>query len=99
MQNKFRINKINAKEEVEITIKEIKAIKAQLVETTGTNLLQQGMPRNLKLSYVRMSHTLSRKTILTILNLSWPKSKEKILASLLTATTMKMNSKYCKPLP
>ena len=27
------------------------------------------------------------------------KSKEKILKSLLTATTMKMNSKYCKPSP
>ena len=46
-----------------------------------------------------MSHILSRKTILTIRNLSWPKSKEKILTSLLTATTMKMNSKYSKPWP
>ena len=27
------------------------------------------------------------------------KTKEKILTSLLTATTMKMNSKYCKPSP
>ena len=41
------------------------------------------------------AHTLSRKTMLTIRNLSWPKSKAKILTSLLTATTM--NSKYCKP--
>ena len=32
-----------------------------------------------------------------IQNLSWPKSKEKILTSLLTVTRMKMNSKYCKP--
>ena len=29
----------------------------------------------------------------------WPKSMEKILTSPLTATTMKMNSKYCKPSP
>ena len=44
----------------------------------------------------RDSHILSRKTMLTIRNVSWPKSKEKILTSLLTATTIKMNSKYCK---
>ena len=28
-----------------------------------------------------------------------PKSKEKILTSLLTETTMKIDSKYCKPSP
>ena len=73
MGNDFRIKKINAKEEVEFhnTVKEINAIKTQLVVTV------------------------------TIRNLSWPKSKEKILTSLLTATTMKMktNSKNCKPSP
>ena len=30
---------------------------------------------------------------------NYAKSKEKILKSLLKAATMKMNSKYCKPLP
>ena len=45
------------------------------------------------------NHILSRKTMLTIRNLSWPKLKEKILTSLLTATTMNMNSKHCKPSP
>ena len=99
MQNEFRINKINAKEEVEFYSNEINAIKTQLVVTTGTNLLQHQMPRNLKLSHVPKSHTLSRETILTIQNLSWPKSKEKILTSLLTATMMKMNLKYCQPSP
>ena len=76
-------------------MKEINGIKTQLVVTTGTNLI----PRNLKLSHVPRSHTLLRKTMLTIRNPSWPKSKEKILTSLLTATTMKTNSKYCKPFP
>ena len=54
-------------------MKEINAIKTQLVMTTGTNLLQHRLPRNLKLSYVPKSHTLSRKTMLTIRNLSWAK--------------------------
>ena len=31
--------------------------------------------------------------------INYAKSKEKILTSLLTATTMNMNSKYCKPSP
>ena len=93
MGNEFRINKTNAKEEVEFHSKGINAIKTQLVVTTGTNLLQHRIPRNLKLSHVPKFHTLSRKTILTIRNLCWAKSKEKILTSLLTATTMKMNSK------
>ena len=53
-------------------IKEINAIKTQLVEATGTNLFQHWMQKNSKLN----------------------KSE---LTSLLTATTMKMNSKYCKP--
>ena len=74
-------------------------IKTQLPETSGTNLLQHRMPRNLKLSHVPKSHTLSRETILTIRNLSWLKSKDKILTSLLTATTMKMNMKYCQASP
>jgi len=51
------------------------------VVATGTNLLQHRMPRNLKLSHAPKSHTLSRKTMLTIRN-SWPKSKEKLLTSL-----------------
>ena len=51
-------------------IKEINAIKTQLVVTTGTNLFQHWMQKHSKLN----------KTELT---------------SLLTATTMKMNSKYC----
>ena len=55
-------------------IKEINAIKTQLVVTTGTNLFQHWMQKHSKLN----------KTELT---------------SLLTATTMKMNSKYCKPSP
>ena len=37
MENEFRIDEINAKEEVEFTVKEINAIKTQLVVTTGTN--------------------------------------------------------------
>ena len=98
MENEFRIIKINAKEEI-FTIKEVNATKTQLIVTTATNLFQYGMPRNLTLSHVPKSHTLSRKTMLTIRNLSWPKSKEKILTSLLTATTMKVKSKYCKPSP
>ena len=53
------------------------------------------MPRNLKLSQVPKSHTLSRKTILTIRNLSWPKSKEKILTSILTATT-NLHPSFCE---
>ena len=40
------------------------------------------------------SHT-EQTGMLVDCNLSWPKSKEKILTSLLTATTMKINSKYC----
>ena len=32
--------------------------------TTGTNLIQHRIPRNVKLSHVPKSHTLSRKTIL-----------------------------------
>ena len=55
-------------------MKEINAIKRQLVVKTGTNLFQHWMQKNSKLY----------KTELT---------------SLLTATTMKMNSKYCKPSP
>ena len=98
MENEFRINKINAKEE-NFTMKDINATKTQLIATTGTNLFQYRMPRNLKVSHVPKSHTLSRKTVLTIRNLSWPKSKEKMLTSLLTATPMKVNSKYCKPSP
>jgi len=43
------------------------AITTQLVVTTGTNLFQHQMPRNLKLSHVPKSHTLSRKTMLTML--------------------------------
>ena len=54
-------------------MKEINAIKTQLVMTTGTNLLQHRMPRNLKLICVPKSHTLSRKTMLTIRSPSWPK--------------------------
>ena len=55
-------------------MKEINAIKTQLVVTTGTNLFQHRLPRNLKLSHVpKKSHTLSGKTMLTIQNLSWPK--------------------------
>ena len=53
-------------------MKEINAIKTQLVATTGTNLFQHWMQKNSKMY----------KTELT---------------SLLTATTMKMNVKYCKP--
>ena len=98
MAKEFRINKINAKEEIEFRNK-INAIKTQLVVTTGTNLFKHWMPRNLKLSHVPKSHTLSRKTVLTIRNLSWPKSEEKILTSLLTAAKMKINSKYCQPSP
>ena len=47
MANDFRsrIKKINAKEEVEI-IKEINAIKTQLVVTTRTNLFQHWMQKN-----------------------------------------------------
>ena len=75
MKNNFRMKKINTKEEVEFHyIKEINAIKTQLVVTSGTNLFQHWMQKNSKLN----------KTELT---------------SLLTATTMKMNSKYCKPSP
>ena len=48
MENEFRINKINAKGEVNFTIKEINPIKTQLEVTTGTNLFQQRMTRNLK---------------------------------------------------
>ena len=55
-------------------MKEINAIKTQLVVTTGTNLFQHWMQKNSKLN----------KTELT---------------SLLTATAMKMNSKYWKPSP
>ena len=55
-------------------MKEINAIKRQLVVKTGTNVFQHWMQNNSKLY----------KTELT---------------SLLTATTMKMNSKYCKPSP
>ena len=55
-------------------MREINAIKTQLVVTTGTNLFQYWMQKNSKLN----------KTELT---------------SLLTATTIKMNSKYCKPSP
>ena len=73
----FRINKINAKEE-NFTIKEINATETQLIVTTGRNIFQYRMPRNLKVSHVHKSHTLSRKTALTIRNLSWPKSKEKM---------------------
>ena len=78
-------------------MKDMNATKTQLIVTTGTNLFQYRMPRNLKVSHVPKSHTLSRKTMLTIRNLSWPKSKEKILTALLTAKTMKVNAKYCKP--
>ena len=67
MENNFRIKKMNAKEEAEFHLKEINAIKTQLV--------------------------------VMIRNLSWPKSKEKIVTSLLKATMMKMNAKYCKPSP
>ena len=55
-------------------IKEINAIKTQLVVTTGTNLFQHWMQKHSKLN-------------------------ENELTSLLTATSMKMNSKYCKPSP
>ena len=57
-------------------MKEINVTKTQLIVTTGKNLFQYRMPRNLKLSHVPKSHTLSRKTMLTIRNLSWPKSKD-----------------------
>ena len=67
MENDFRIKIINAKEEVEFHLKEINAIKTQLV--------------------------------VMIRNLSWPKSKEKTVISLLKMTMTKMNLKYCKPLP
>ena len=50
MENDFRIKKINAKEEVEFHNKEIKAIKTQLVVTTGTNLFQHWIQKNSKLS-------------------------------------------------
>ena len=55
-------------------MKEINAIKRQLVVKTGTNLFQHRMQKNSKLN----------KTELTLL---------------LTATTVKMNSKYCKHSP
>ena len=55
-------------------MKEINAIKKQLVVKTGRNLFQHWMQKNSKLY----------KTELT---------------SLLTATTMKMNTKYCKASP
>ena len=55
-------------------MKEINAIKTQLVVTIGTNLFQHWVQKKSKLN----------KTELT---------------SLLTATTMKMNSKCCKPSP
>ena len=51
MAKEFRINKINAKEEIEFRNK-INAIKTQLVVTTGTNLFQHRVPRNLELSHV-----------------------------------------------
>ena len=94
MINEFRINKINAKD--------IKGNSRDYDKVGGdnwTNLFQHRKPRNLKLSHVPKSHILSRKTMLTIRHLSWPKSKEKTFTSLLTATTMKMNSKYCKTSP
>ena len=50
MENDFRINKINAKEEVEFQNKEINAIKTHLVVTTGTNLFQHWMQTNSKLN-------------------------------------------------
>ena len=57
-------------------MKEINAIKRQLVVKTGTNLFHFifWMQKNSKLYKIE-------------------------LTSLLTATTMKMNSKYCKPSP
>ena len=55
------MNNINVKEEVEFH-----AIKTQLVVTIGKKLFQHMMPRNLKLSHVPKSYTLSRKTMLTI---------------------------------
>ena len=58
MENEFRINKLMQKKRYNFTVKEINAIKTQLVVTIETNLLQHWMPRNLKLSQVPKSHTL-----------------------------------------
>ena len=76
MLHEIKVLGINAKNDAknDFRIKEIKAIKTQLVVTTGTNLFQHWMQTNSKLN----------KTKLT---------------SLLTATTMKMNTKYWKPSP
>ena len=50
MENDFQRKKINAKED--FTIKVINAIKTQLVVTTGTNLFQHWITRNLKLNKI-----------------------------------------------
>ena len=50
--------------------------------TTGTNLFQQRLPRNLKtelcaqVSYSVEKAQARKRTVLMIRNLSWPKSKE-----------------------
>ena len=67
---------------------------------TGITRLRSGFRRKLTRSKhicVCIQFKARRTTgrLQTIRNLSWPKSKEKILTSLLTATTMKINSKYC----
>ena len=46
MASDFQIKKINAKED--FTIKEIIAIKSQLVATAGTNLFQKWMQKKIK---------------------------------------------------
>ena len=59
MENDFQIKKINTKEEVEFTIKEINVIKTQLVVITGTIFFKHWMQRwrwiqniaNLRLSF------------------------------------------------
>ena len=74
-------------------------IKTQLAVTTRTNLFQLRNAQKFKnkpcaqVSYsVEKGYVDDSKSILAEI-------KEKKLTSLLTATTMKMNSKYCKPLP
>ena len=48
---------------------------------------------------IKEINTIKTQLVVTTGNLSWPKSKEKILTSLLTAATMKMNLKYREPSP
>ena len=60
MKNNFRMKKINTKEEVEFHyIKEINAIKTQLVVTSGTNLFQHWMQKNSKLNKTELTSLLT----------------------------------------